>query len=360
MKRLTMLMSLGFVVPMFGARSVLKYGDVNPMTGEVVEPYQQKDTVEDLPAKPPRVNKGRLVKIAEEEGLFTPEERALFMQEDEQEMLPGKRPAYEGFVGQDGQPLPPALPPKPKTKPSKQFTAQDLKNVKLKPLDSSASVKEQLMMQEEQEASKGMVKRPFSKADLKQQKKRLKKVPSKKDASQQESSLQEEQVASEGMPKGRSLRDDLREQRKRLKKVSLEKDASQQESSLQEEQAASEEVNMVPSAPALPPRSKTKPSKQFTAQDLQNVKLRPTNSAVSAQEQVIVQEEQAASEGMPKGRSLRDDLREQKKRLKKVSPEKDVIQQKSSLQESLHDQIKKRRVSIEEPSENLAEQQDWD
>jgi hypothetical protein len=184
MKKLVMLIPLGLVVPMFGARPVLKYGDINPITGKVVERYKQKAT-EKLPPKPVRVNKGKLVKIAEEEELFTPEERKLFMQEEEQEMLPERRPAYVGFVDQEGQPLPPALPPRPttghatkelnaqdlqnlklgqSTRPSKQFTAEDLKNVKLRSA-STAGTKEALMV-EKQTGQKEMVKRPFSATDL--------------------------------------------------------------------------------------------------------------------------------------------------------------------------------------------------
>jgi hypothetical protein len=169
MKKLVMLIPLGLVVPMFGARPVLKYGDINPITGKVVERYKQKAT-EKLPPKPVRVSEGRLVKVAGE---------------PQQEMLPERRPAYVGFVDEEGQPLPPALPPRPttghatkelnaqdlqnlklgqSTRPSKQFTAEDLKNVKLRSA-STAGTKEALMV-EKQTGQKEMVKRPFSATDL--------------------------------------------------------------------------------------------------------------------------------------------------------------------------------------------------
>lgn len=181
MKKLVMLITLGLVVPMFGARPILKYGDINPITGKVVERYKEKAT-EKLPPKPMRVNKGKLVKIAEEEELFTPEERKLFMQEEEQEMLPERR---TGFVGEDGQPLPPALPPRPTTKhatkelnaedlqnlksrpstrPSKQFTAEDLQNVKLR--STAVAGNKETLMVEKQTGQKEMVKRPFRASDL--------------------------------------------------------------------------------------------------------------------------------------------------------------------------------------------------
>lgn len=187
MKKLVMLVTLGLVAPMFGARPILQYGDVNPITGKIVGRYREQAT-EKLPLKPVRVvNKGKLVKIAEEEELFTPEERMLFMQE-EQEMLPERR---TGFVDEKGQPLPPALPPRPTTKhATKELNAQDLQNLKLRPA-STAGKKEALMAEQRTGQKEIMVKRPFSRADLKKQRDLLKKPADVRPMSTKESSLRE-------------------------------------------------------------------------------------------------------------------------------------------------------------------------
>jgi hypothetical protein len=128
MKKLIMFMIVGFMVPMFGVRPVLKYGDINPITGRVVQRYEQNPIK--APQKPVRVNKGRLIKTDEEEEIFTPEERKMFMQEEE--ILPEARTS---FVDESGRPLPPALPrPSASVRPSKQLRASDLSQVKLKPV----------------------------------------------------------------------------------------------------------------------------------------------------------------------------------------------------------------------------------
>jgi hypothetical protein len=199
MKKLIMLLTVALVAPMFGARPILKYGDINPITGKVVERYKEsrvnsegfsaKDNLlTQYPKKSERVNKGRLTKKAEEqEMIFTPTEQALFMEEEQEMVVPEEKTS---FVDQNGIPIPPALPrPSTSTKPSKQFTNDDLKlRPTRKPVPKLIEVQAHKAPTHEKEevgvstgAAKGV---PFTGEELKIQARKLRKPVGVKPAGQ--------------------------------------------------------------------------------------------------------------------------------------------------------------------------------
>lgn len=151
MKKLVMLIALGFVVPMFAARPILKYGDRNPITGKVVGPYKGQANNQEFAG----YNKGITGGYNNNN---VPETRPFLLGQEEK-----FQEEKTSFVDENGKPLPPALPPKSPTsvgKPGRQLTREELKAQKNKIL------KKQKTIAHEKPAMTQRPALPFTGADL--------------------------------------------------------------------------------------------------------------------------------------------------------------------------------------------------